>query len=554
MSGEITLDEVKRRAAVAGLAIREDRLESVRQLLKDALAPLRRMDSRAVLTLEPATTFDADPGGSYVEKRAGFPGALASVGGLGGPAARPATLVAARDELVYAGIRELGTRFRKRETSPVEVTTALLDRIARVDPKLNAFLTLTADRALAEAKAAETALLRGDGHPLLGIPLGYKDIYDTRGIKTTAGSALWADRVPSGDSTCVARLQNAGGVMLGKLITHEFAWGIQSPGHRFKPARNPWNLDHIPGGSSSGSGAALAAGLCAGALGTDTGGSIRGPASFSGIVGLKPTYGRCSRAGVASLSWTLDHTGPMARSVEDCAILLQTLAGHDPLDPASSRAPVGDYMGALGQSVRGLRIGVPRDYFFDGADAEVSAAFESAMAVLRGLGAEVRDVTIPHIWDSPSFMAIMASEAFAYHERDLREHPELYGDLLRDRLMSGGLYTGAEYVQAMRLRERLRHEMLDVLRTVDLLATPTSPKPAPTFATMWDTTLGFPRSNTPPFNLSGLPALALPDGFASAGLPISLQLTGRPFDEATVLRAGHAYKQATDWHRRRPPV
>jgi aspartyl-tRNA(Asn)/glutamyl-tRNA(Gln) amidotransferase subunit A len=342
--------------------------------------------------------------------------------------------------------------------------------------------------------------------------------------------------------------------MLGKLITHEVAWGIQSPGHHFEPARNPWHRDHIPGGSSSGSGTALAAGMCVGALGTDTGGSIRGPASFSGIVGLKPTYGRCSRAGVATLSWTLDHTGPMARSVEDCAYLLQTLAGHDPLDPASSRAPVGDYVGALERPLRGLRIGVPRDFFFDGADAEVTRAFETAMATYRGLGAEVRDVTIPSIWDSPSFMVIMASEAFAYHERDLRERPELYGDLLRERLLSGALYTSAEYVQAMRLRERLRNEMLDVLRSVDLLATPTSPKPAPTFAAMWDVSLGFPRSNTPPFNLSGLPALALPCGFASAGLPLSLQLAGRPFDEETVLRAGHAYQQATDWHRRRPSV
>jgi aspartyl-tRNA(Asn)/glutamyl-tRNA(Gln) amidotransferase subunit A len=460
----------------------------------------------------------------------------------------------ARGDLVYAGIRELGAWFRARAVSPVELTAALLERIARLDPTLNAFVTLTGERARAEAKGAEAALLRGDARPLLGIPVGYKDIYATRGIRTTAGSALREHAVPEDDATCVTRLQNAGCVMLGKLITHEFAWGIQSPGHRFQPARNPWNLGHIPGGSSSGSGAALAAGLCVGALGSDTGGSIRGPASFSGIVGLKPTYGRCSRAGVATLSWTLDHTGPMARTVEDCAYLLQALAGHDPLDPASSRAPVGDYVGGLGRSIRGLRIGVPRDFFFDGADAEVVRAFESAMTALRGLGADVRDVTIPSIWDAPSFMVIMASEAFAYHERDLRERPEPYGDLLRERLMSGGLYTGAEYVQAMRLRERLRREMLDVLRTVDLLATPTSPKPAPTFAAAWDTSLGFPRSNTPPFNLSGLPALALPCGFSTAGLPLSLQLAGRPFDEATVLRAGHAYQQATDWHRRRPPV
>ncbi|MBI2205743.1 MAG: Asp-tRNA(Asn)/Glu-tRNA(Gln) amidotransferase subunit GatA [Candidatus Rokubacteria bacterium] len=460
----------------------------------------------------------------------------------------------AGDELWYAGIRELGTRFRKRELSPVELTSALLARIERLDPTLNAFVTLTADRALAEAKAAEAALLRGDTRPLLGIPVGYKDIYATRGIRTTGGSALLADWVPDADSTCVTRLQDAGCVMLGKLITHEFAWGIQSPGHRFKPARNPWNVDHIPGGSSSGSGAALASGMCVGALGTDTGGSIRGPASFCGVVGIKPTYGRCSRAGVLTLSWTLDHTGPLARSVEDCAFLLQALAGHDAADPASSPAPVSDYAGALAQPIRGMKIGIARDFFLDGADDAVVSAFETALRTLRDLGADVRDVEIPNIWDAPSFMVIMASEAFAYHERDLRERPELYGDLLRERLMSGALYTGSEYVQAMRLRERLRGEMLDVLRTVDVIATPTSPKPAPTFTQMWDTRVGFPRSNMPPFNLSGLPALALPCGFSSAGLPISLQLAGRPFEEATVLRAGHAYEQATEWHRRRPPV
>ena len=455
----------------------------------------------------------------------------------------------------YAGIRELRQQFRARALSPVELTTTLLQRIEKLDPALHAFVTVTADRALADAKAAEAALGRGDTRLLLGIPIGYKDLYSTCGIATTAGSALLERWVPDTDATCVTRLQSAGSVMLGKLITHEFAWGIQTPEHRYPPARNPWNTAHVPGGSSSGSGAALAAGLCAGALGSDTGGSIRGPASFSGIVGLKPTYGRCSRAGVVTLSWTLDHTGPMARTVEDCAYLLQALAGHDPLDPASSRAPVPDYVAPIGQSIRGLRIGVPaRDFFLDGADPEVARAFEGALAALRGLGADVRDVSIPHIWDAPSFMVIMASEAFAYHERDLRERPEMYGDLLRERLLHGGLYTGAEYVQAMRLRERLRREMLDVLRTVDLLATPTSPKPAPTFEAMYDTTVGFPRSNMPPFNLSGLPALALPCGFSTGNLPLSLQLAGRPFDEATVLRAGHAYEEATEWHTRRPPV
>jgi aspartyl-tRNA(Asn)/glutamyl-tRNA(Gln) amidotransferase subunit A len=466
---------------------------------------------------------------------------------------RPEEWIMASDDLCYAGIRELGQRFRARKLSPVELTAALLQRIEKLDPALHTFVTVTAERALADARASEAAIGRGDTRPLTGIPVGYKDLYFTRGIATTAGSALLDRWVPDTDATCVTRLQENGCVMLGKLITHEFAWGIQTPGHRFEPARNPWNRDCIPGGSSSGSGAALAAGLCVGALGSDTGGSIRGPASFSGIVGLKPTYGRCSRAGVVTLSWTLDHTGPMARTVEDCAFLLQALAGHDPLDPASSREPVGDYVTPLGQSIRGLKIGVPaRDFFLDGADPEVTRAFDDSLQTLRGLGADVRDVSIPHIWDAPSFMVIMASEAFSYHERDLRERPEMYGDLLRERLMHGGLYTSAEYVQAMRLRERLRREMLDVLRTVDLLATPTSPKPAPTFAQMYDTSLGFPRSNMPPFNVSGLPALALPCGFSTRGLPLSLQLAGRPFDEATVLRAGHAYEQATEWHTRRP--
>jgi aspartyl-tRNA(Asn)/glutamyl-tRNA(Gln) amidotransferase subunit A len=458
------------------------------------------------------------------------------------------------DALAYAGVRELGQRFRRRELSPVELTSVLLARIEALDPVLHAFVTPTPERALADAKAAESALLRGDDRPLLGIPVGYKDIYLTRGVRTTGGSALLADWVPEADATCVRRLQDAGCMMLGKLITHEFAFGIQFPGHRFEPARNPWDLDRIPGGSSSGSGAALASGMMVGALGTDTGGSIRGPASFCGIVGIKPTYGRVSRAGVITLSWTLDHTGPMARTVEDCAYFLQALAGHDPDDPASSREPVGEYLASLGASIRGLRVGVPREYFFDGVDPEVGRAFEEALATLGRLGVEVRNVTIPSIRTAPSFLAIMLPEAFAYHERDLRERVHLYGDVLRERMLAGALVSASEYVQAQRLRARLRREMLDVLNDVDLLATPTTPGPAPAFATVLDPAFGFPRSNMAPFNSAGLPALAVPCGFSAGGLPLSLQLAGRPFDEPTVLRAGHAYEQATEWHLRRPPL
>ncbi len=458
------------------------------------------------------------------------------------------------DEIAYATIAELGARYRKRDLSPVEVTQALLARIEKLDPILHAFVTLTADSALAEARSAEEALRRGDARPLLGIPVAHKDIYLTRGVRTTGGSALLADWIPDEDATCVQRWRAAGTVQLGKLITHEFAFGLQFPGHRFPPAKNPWNLDHIPGGSSSGSGAALAAGLVTGATGSDTGGSIRGPAAFCGIVGLKPTYGRSSRAGVLTLSWTLDHTGPMARTVQDCAFLLQPLAGYDPADPASSRAPVDDYVAPLGRDIRGLKIGVPRAYFLEEVDAEVARAFEEALETLRRLGADVRDVQIPSLRGAHSFLLILMAEAYAYHESDIREHPELYGDVLRERILAGALVTASEYTQAQRIRAEICRETAEVLKTVDVLASPTALKPATPFAQAFDPEFAFPKSNMAPFNLTGLPTLALPCGFSASGLPVSFQLSGRPFEEATVLRAGHAYEQATTWHTRRPPV
>ena len=431
MPPDVTLDEVKERVRLSGLPIPANRLALVRGFLVNALRPIRALDSRAIRTVEPAVTFDAKggPEPAHERRRAllrGHPGA-----------GRP---------LPPAGAVPGGLRHR----------SAPPHRDARQEPER--LRHVTAERALADARAAEAALKRGDAGPLTGIPIAYKDLYATKGILTTAGSALLADWVPDFDCTCVTRLQQAGMVMLGKLITHEFAFGIQFPGHRFPPARNPWNLDHIPGGSSSGSGAALAAGMAVGALGSDTGGSIRGPAAFCGIAGLKPTYGRVSRAGVVTLSWTLDHTGPMARSAEDCAFMLQALAGHDPADPASAREPVPDYLATLEGGVKGLRVGVVRDYFFDQVEPETVAAFERAVGELGRLGATVRDVTIPSIHATPSFMVIMLTEAFAYHERDLRLHPELYGDVLREKLMAGGLFRADEYIQAQRLRSQIRED------------------------------------------------------------------------------------------------
>jgi len=458
------------------------------------------------------------------------------------------------DAVAFSTIRELGRQYRAKKLSPVEVTKTLLARIEKLDPGLHAFVTLTPERALQDAQAAEDALARGDARPLLGVPIGHKDIYLTRGIRTTGGSALFADFVPEDQSTVVTKWADAGTVMMGKLITHEFAFGLQFPGHKFPAAKNPWNVEHIPGGSSSGSGAALAAGFVHGATGSDTGGSIRGPAAFCGISGIKPTYGRASRAGVMTLSWTLDHTGPMARTVEDCAYLLTGMAGHDPRDPASALRPVDDYVGGLQGSVRGLKIGVPRNYFFMDLDPELGQAFETALGVLKGLGAEVRDLTIPAFDLARSFFLILVAEAYAYHERDLKTKPELYGDVLRERLMSGALVTASEYVQAQRVRMQTCAEVDEAMKSVDVLVTPTTIGPAPSFKASYDTSLGFPRSNMGPFNLTGQPTVAVPCGFTKGGLPLGFQLSGRAFEETTVLRLGHAYQQATDWHTRRPPV
>jgi len=380
----------------------------------------------------------------------------------------------------------------------------------------------------------------------------------------TAGSRILAENVATEDSETAARLKAAGAVVLGKLNLHEFAFGATGVNPHYSPARNPWDPKRITGGSSSGSGAAVAAGECLGALGTDTGGSIRIPASLCGIVGLKPTYGRVSKRGVLPLSWALDHIGPMTRTVEDAALLLRVLAGHDPGDPSCADQPIPDYTRSLQGGVRGLRIGLPHRFFFENVDPEVEGAVRSAITLLSEMGATVSEVDVPLIDEIPGALtAIMLPEALAVHQRWLNERPDDYGDDVRYRLELGSTYLGVHYVQAQRLRERaVRVWREQVFSQVDLIATPTTPITAPLIEEAigsassgagLQVTFGLIRF-TNPLNFLGVPAISVPCGFSGDGLPIGLQLASCWWDEETVLRAAHAYERATDWHKRRPPL
>jgi aspartyl-tRNA(Asn)/glutamyl-tRNA(Gln) amidotransferase subunit A len=460
-------------------------------------------------------------------------------------------------ELAYLSIREAGELFRRKELSPVELTEALLERTHRVQEKLVPYITLTPEIAIEQARRAEALFAKGGAEtasPLLGIPIAYKDIVMTKGIRTTCGSAVHEDWLPEVDAAVVERWQGAGTVMLGKLSTHEFALGLQPPGHLLLPARNPWNPAHIPGGSSSGSGTALAAGLTLGAIGTDTGGSIRGPAAFCGISGLKPTYGRVSRYGIVTLAWSLDHAGPMARSAEDCAILLNALAGHDPRDPAAATQPVEDYTAGLNAGLKGLRIAIPTNFFHEKLGDEAKAALYAAADVLRGLGATVEEITIPQAELAGALLAIMFPEAYAYHARDLAERPEKYPAPLRNRFRSGALFSANEYVQAQRARSIMRDTFAEAMRDYDVLLTSPTQGDAATYAEAIAPNYRRGPNYNGAFNMTGLPAIAIPSGFSQRGLPLSLTISGRPFEEAMVLRVAHAFQQATDWHRRHPDL
>ena len=387
-------------------------------------------------------------------------------------------------DLHYLTIRQAADLLRERKLSPVELTRAFLDRIERLDGRLQAYITVLPEEAMAQAQRAEAEIMAGRYRgPLHGIPIALKDLYDTAGVRTTAGSRVMADRVPAEDATTSSRLKAAGAVLLGKLAMHEFAAAGPDPTSGFPIARNPWNSDHITGGSSTGSAAATAAGLCMGSLGSCTGGSIRVPASYCGIVGLKPTYGRVSRYGVIPLCWSLDHCGPMTRTVEDAAIMLQAIAGYDPRDPTASRAPVPDYSPFIREDVKGLRIGVPRHHFFADDPAisrEILSTVEAALKALEDLDARVEEVTIPlleHV--GAAQRAISFAESSVYHEPNVRNRPQDLGEMVRARVRMGSLLTAADYVQAQRVRNVLRRQVAQVLQRVDVIASPTVPRTAP---------------------------------------------------------------------------
>ena len=462
-------------------------------------------------------------------------------------------------QLHYLSIRQAGELIQRGELSPVELARACLDRIQATDDRLHSFILLLADEALAQARIAEAEILRGAYKgPMHGIPFALKDLYDTAGVRTTSGSQVDIHRVPSEDATTTARLKEAGGILMGKLAMHEFALGGPDWTTPFEPARNPWNLDHITGGSSSGSGSAVASGQCAGALGSCTGGSIRGPASLCGIVGLKPTYGRVSRFGVVTLSWSQDHAGPMTRTVEDTAFMLQAIAGHDPRDPTSSRAPVPDYSRSLREDIRGVRIGLPRHYFFDddpGVNREVVARVEQAVSVLEELGAHVEEVTLPSLdYVRAANSVIMVSEAFAYHEPNLKTRPQEFGQIVRGRFRIGGLMSASDYLQAQRVRTWARRDFAEVMKTVDFLVTPTMTQPAPAFEGYDPISTARGKSFTAPFNVTGLPAISVPCGFTESGLPIGMQIAGKPFDEPGVIQAAYTYQQYAGWHEVKPTI
>jgi aspartyl-tRNA(Asn)/glutamyl-tRNA(Gln) amidotransferase subunit A len=471
----------------------------------------------------------------------------------------------ASQDLPGLTLKQASDLVRRREVSPVELTEACLRRIDAYNPSLNAFITITREQARSAAREMEAEQKSGKWRgPLHGIPVALKDNIDTAGIRTTAASGVFKDRIPAEDAEVVARLKKAGAILVGKLNLHEFALGGTSAVTYFGPVHNPWALDRHPGGSSGGSGAAIAADLCIATLGTDTGGSIRIPASCCGIVGLKPTYGRVSNRGVIPMAWSLDHVGPMCKTVEDAAMMLSIIAGYDELDWSTVNTPVTDYARAIRTATSKLRVGVPRTPFFDNLDPEVAKAVEAALGVLGKLTGGVRDLQIPA---AGSVADIWNPEIYAYHAPWITKSPELYQEATRSLIQRAADTRSAVYAQAHHQMSVLRRDIKKVFASVDVLITPTQRAPAglivprpPAGAAPAGRGAapgggaGGGINNTAAFNIYGLPTISVPCGFTAGGLPMGLQISGAPFAESTVIAVAHAYEQATEWHKKRPKL
>lgn len=459
------------------------------------------------------------------------------------------------DDIHFATVGEVGRLIRSGAVSSVAVTELMLARIEALDGTLNAFVTVTPDLALAQAEAADKELREGhDRGPLQGVPMALKDLFATKGIRTTAGSKLFADWIPDHDATVVRSLREAGAVMLGKTGMHELAYGNTSINPHFGAVSNPWRVDHHPGGSSGGSAAAVAAGLAYAALGTDTGCSVRQPAHCCGIVGHKPTFGLVSKAGAVPLVWTMDHVGPLTRSVRDAALVLGVIAGADGADPYSAGRPAGDYLGTIGDSIEGARVGVPRAFFFEGGEPEVVALVEQALEVLRGLGAELVELELADVDAAFAAAATTFCEATAIYEEDLATRPEAFSPELRATLAGSSETTAATYAAAQHTRRRFAAHVEAAMARCEVLATPTANVAAAAIAEQPEGHARFGWRNTGIFNLTGQPSISVPCGLTTAGLPVGLMISGRMFEDEVVLRFAHAFEQATPWHRQRPPI
>jgi len=467
-------------------------------------------------------------------------------------------------QIPFLAATELSALIKTRDLSPVEATQAYLERIEQVDRQLNSYITVCGDEALAQARHAEQEISSG-GYvgPMHGIPVAVKDQFYTRGIRTTNGSTIQRDFIPSEDATVIATLKQAGAVLLGKLNMSEYASG-DSFHHPYGRPRNPWDLSRNPGTSSSGSGAATAAFLCSTSLGEDTGGSIRGPAAFCGLVGIRPSWGRVSRYGVFGASWSMDTVGPISRTTADCAMTLAAIAGYDPKDPYTWDAPVPNYSSMLSRDISGIKIGVIQERV-DAAvvETDVRNAVVKAISVLGELGASIQEATIPLMPHSAVISSIIiGTDAASLNRRDIAEHLAEFDHNNQVRLLTGSIIPANAHLKATKLRQLLRRQIMDALENVDVLVLPTSSIPAPLIPgqaginSKQEVLDGFKgrRSFTSPFNLSNTPALSINCGFTSADLPVGLQIVGRPFDEAKLFQVAHAYEEATDWHNRRPPV